>query len=441
MKTAQRRLVVQKYGGTSVSTPERIRAVAARVVAAKRQGCDVVVVVSAMGHTTDRLLAMAREVADDPHRRELDMLLSTGEITSTALLALAIRGLGEEAVSLTGGQCGIVTNDVHTNARILRIHTGRVREELDRGAIVVAAGFQGISPDGEVTTLGRGGSDTTACALAAALGVGSCQIFTDVDCVYSADPRVVAAAQPLAELHSDEMQEMAWHGAQVMKAEAVEFAKSNGVELEIGSPFSGVPGSRIRVGAKGNGRPAVFVPRRPAVAGVAGRTDLLRLSFAGPALAPAAAHDVFRRISGYDLVFGRLDGAGGGLLLLSTLEIPNPEQLRGDLEARFGGAVRIATGLGAVSLIGFGLGSRPAALLEALQVLAGSGVDVLDSFTGRESLSFLVDAAQVQAGVLKLHQAFVESRTESPSLLHGIEPQGWTLDDTAAETSGGPYGG
>ena len=193
-----RRLVVQKYGGTSVLSTEKIKAVASKVVATKRQGCDVVAVVSAMGHTTDRLLAMAREVADDPHRRELDLLLSTGELTSTALLAMAVRSLGEEAVALTGGQCGIVTNDVHTNARILRIHTARLREELERGAVVVVAGFQGVSSEGEVTTLGRGGSDTTATALAAALQADACQIFTDVDCVYSADPRLVAAAQPIA---------------------------------------------------------------------------------------------------------------------------------------------------------------------------------------------------------------------------------------------------
>jgi aspartate kinase len=187
------------------------------------------------------------------------------------------------------------------------------------------------------------------------------------------------------------------------------------------------------------GGSAAFVPRRPDVAGVTGRTDLLRLSLAG--LEADAAHDLFRRISGYDLVFGRLHGAGGAAgLLLSALEIPNPGQLRRDLDERFGGAVRVEDGLGAVSLIGFGLGSRPAALFEALQVLAASGIDVLDSFTGRESLSFLVDAAQVQEGVLTLHHAFVESRTAGPPLA-GLEPQGWTMNDAAAEESGGRYGG
>jgi aspartate kinase len=426
------RLVVQKYGGTSVMTPEKIRAVAGKVVATKRQGQDVVVVVSAMGHATDGLLALAREVAGDPHRRELDLLLSTGELTSTALLALAIRDLGEEAVALSGGQCGIVTNDVHTNARILRIHTARLRRELARGAIAVVAGFQGVSPEGEVTTLGRGGSDTTATALAAALGADACQIFTDVDCVYSADPRVVAAAQPLEELHGDEMQELAWHGAQVLKAEAVEFAKSNGVDLEIGSPFGGGSGSVVRAGAG-----SVFVPRRPEVAGVAGRTDLLRLSYEGSALPPQGSRELFRLIAGYDLVCGRLDSVGGPAgLLLSSLEIPNPEQLARDLDERFDGAVALEGGLGAVSLVGFGLGSRPAALFDALQVFEENGIDVLDSFTGRESLSFLVDASRVQEGVRALHRAFVESGPRVSG-----EPRPWNVGEAAATESGGSYGG
>jgi aspartate kinase len=418
-----KRLIVQKYGGTSVESLEKIRAVARKVVTTKREGCDLVVVVSAMGHATDRLLEMARQVTADPHRRELDILLSTGELTSMSLLAMAIRSLGEAAVSLTGGQCGIVTNEVHTNARILRVYTARLREELARGAIVVVAGFQGVSTGGEVTTLGRGGSDTTATALAAALGADACQIFTDVQCVYSADPRIVAAAQPLAELHSDEMQEMAWHGAQVMKAEAVEFAKSNGIGFEIGSPFSDIPGSRIRVDAEWPQGPYAFVPHRPEVAGVSGRIDLLRLSFASSTLATGDVEELVQLIAGYDLIFGRLNNVGGSVdLLLSTLEIPDPEQLRRDLDERFAGAVAMESGLGAVSLIGFGLGSRPAALFEALQVLAEEGIEVFDSFTGRESLSFLVDASRVHEGTRTLHRAFVES-VHGPALLHG-EPVG-----------------
>jgi aspartate kinase len=411
-----KRRIIQKYGGSSVATAEKIKAVARRVVATKQQGHDVVVVVSAMGHATDRLLDLARQVATDPHGRELDILLSTGELTSMSLLAMAIRDLGERAVALSGGQCGIVTNDVHTNARILRIHLPRLQEELAQGAVVVVAGFQGVSPDGEVTTLGRGGSDTTATALAAALNADACQIFTDVDCVFSADPRVVPAARPLAELRSDEMQEMAWHGAQVMKAEAVEFAKSNGIAFEIASAFGDSPGSHIRVDADGD----VFVPRRPEVAGVSGRTDLLRLAFRVSGLPDDCRREFFQRISGYDLVFGRLQHGGRVIdLLLSTLEISNPEQLSRDLDERFAGSIRMQTGLGAVSLIGFGLGSRPAALLDALQAFEEAGLAVLESFSGRESLSFVMEASQVQEGVRTLHRAFVKGKL-APALQQEI---------------------
>ncbi len=415
------RLIVQKYGGSSVATGEKIRQVAHRLAATRQQGHQVVVVVSAMGDTTDRLLAAAREVAADPRRRELDILLSTGELTSMSLLAMAIRHLGVEAVALTGGQSGIITNEVHTNARILRIQADRIREELARGAVVVVAGFQGVSTTGEVTTLGRGGSDTTATALAAALSADACQIFTDVDCVYSADPRKVPGAQPLAELHSDEMQEMAWHGAQVMKAEAVEFAKSNGIGFEIRSATSGSPGSRIRVGTEPQQGASVFVPRRREVAGVSGRTDLLRISASGSALAPGPRQLLFELISGYDMVFGRLDSLGGPMdLLLSTLEIPNPGQLRQELDERFGGLVSVADGLGAVSLIGFGLGSRPAALFDALRALEEAGLEILDTFTGRESLSFLTAASRVEEGVLKLHRSFVETRPVASLRSQGI---------------------
>lgn len=417
-------LIVQKYGGSSVATVEKIREVAHRVAAIRQQGHQVVVVVSAMGDTTDRLLASAREVAANPLRRELDILLGTGELISMSLLAMAIHNLGVEAVALTGGQSGIVTNEVHTNARILRIHADRVREELARGAVVVVAGFQGVSTMGEITTLGRGGSDTTATALAAALGADACQIFTDVDCVYSADPRKVPGAQPLAELHGDEMQEMAWHGAQVMKAEAVEFAKSNGVEFEIRSASGSAAGTRIRVGASPRLGGSVFVPRRREVAGVSGRTDLVRISVPSSALSPSSQQQLFELISGYDMVFGRLDSIGGSVnLLLSTLEIPNPGQLRQEFGERFGGLVSFIDGLGAISLIGFGIGSRPAALFDALRALKDEGIEILDTFTGRESLSFLTAAAQVSAGVLKLHRTFVECCPPSSPMESSSTPE------------------
>lgn len=406
-------LIVQKYGGTSVGTTENIKAVARKVVATKQRGCSVVVVVSAMGKTTDELSALAREMSSSPKRRELDMLLTTGEQTSIALLVMAIQALGEDAVSLTGGQCGIVTNTVHANARILRIHTARLRRELERGAIVVVAGFQGVSEAGDITTLGRGGSDTTAAALAAALDAEACQIFTDVESVYSADPRVLAG-RAIDEIHCEEMQEMAWHGAQVLKAEAVEFAKTNAVELEVRSTFGGGQGTRVRVDIPGP-ESTVFSPHRPAVAGVTGRSDLVRLTGHHSALEPGEWDAFFDRIAGFDLVFGAAGDGAGVDLLLSTQEIPNLEEFYVELGSRFHGAVTVDTGLGAVSLIGFGIGSRPKALKDALRVLRDAGFEVIQSFSGRESLSFLVDKARVPEGIRVLHRAFVESTAAPPA--------------------------
>lgn len=405
-------LIVQKYGGTSIDSIAAIRLIACQIVETTRENTSLIIVVSAMDQTTDDLLSLARKAASDPDRRELDALLSTGEIVSAALLAMAIRALGVEAISLTGSQAGILTNGVHSNARILEIQTGRLRRELERGRIVVVAGFQGMDEQGQVTTLGRGGSDTTAAALAAAFGARACQIFTDVDSVYSADPRVVSAARPIPEMRSDEMQEMAWCGAQVLKAEAVEFAKTNRVELQVRSAFEGGDGTHVRVAeaAPGPMETAVFKPHQPAVAGVAGRKDLLRLRGSAGALPVSRLDDLFDSIAGYDLVSGRLDKTDSTFdLLLSTQEIPDPQRLYVDLDLRFGGSVSMETDLGAVSLIGFGIGSRPKALWQALQALDRAELEVRGSFTGRESLSFLVDAERVEEGVRGLHQAFIET--------------------------------
>ena len=218
-------VIVQKYGGSSVADVDRIKKVADRVAAAKAAGKDVVVVVSAMGDTTDELLALARQVTDSPARRELDMLLTAGERISMALLSMALNARDVPAVSFTGSQSGIITNDAHANARIVEVRPFRVQDELERGKVVIVAGYQGVSYKREVTTLGRGGSDTTAVALAAALDAEACEIYSDVDGVYSADPRVVPDAARLAELSYEEMQELAEAGAKVLNAQAVEFAK------------------------------------------------------------------------------------------------------------------------------------------------------------------------------------------------------------------------
>src|SRR5918999_5916430 len=273
-------IVVQKYGGSSVADVERINKVADRVAATKEAGQDVVVVVSAMGDTTDDLLALAKQVTDSPSRRELDMLLSAGERISMAVLSMALNARGIPAVSFTGSQSGIVTNDAHTNARIVEVRPFRVQDELERGKVVIVAGYQGVSYKREVTTLGRGGSDTTAVALAAALDAEYCEICSDVDGVYSADPRIVSTAGRIPALSYEETQEMAESGAKVLNAQAVEFAKEKGIAIyarathgQLPGPDASSDGTVVRRGA----------PRMPGtVVGIASERDLLVLESDAP---------------------------------------------------------------------------------------------------------------------------------------------------------------
>src|ERR1700741_1954543 len=235
-------IVVQKYGGSSVADAPKIKRDAARVMLTRASGHNVVVVVSAMGDTTDELLALAKTISPNPDRRELDMLLSAGERISMALLSLAIRELGGNAISFTGSQSGIITNDRHVDARIIEVRPFRVQDELARGQIVVVAGYQGVAYRKEVTTLGRGGSDTTAVAMAAALDAEYCEICSDVDGVYSADPRVVPAARRVTQLSYEEMQELAESGAKVLHAQAVEFAKEKGIAIYARATAGAIPG-------------------------------------------------------------------------------------------------------------------------------------------------------------------------------------------------------
>src|SRR5437763_2860033 len=266
-------IVVQKYGGSSVADVARIKQVADRVMRTRREGHDVVVVVSAMGDTTDDLLRLAKSVSPNPDRRELDMLLSAGERISMALLSIAIRELGGDAISFTGSQSGIVTNDRHIDARIIEVRPFRVQDELARGRIVVIAGYQGVSYRREITTLGRGGSDTTAVAMAAALGAEWCEICSAVDGVYTADPRVVPAARRIGVLNYEETQEMAEAGAKVLNAQAVEFAKQHGIAIYARATAGPLPGRDPSAdGTVVRKHP----PRMPGtVAGVASEKDVI----------------------------------------------------------------------------------------------------------------------------------------------------------------------
>lgn len=407
------KIIVQKYGGSSVSTLEKLKGVAAKVIAAKRQGYAVVVVVSAMGDATDHLMNLARQISADPSRRDLDALLATGEMVSTSLLAIAIQEAGEKAVGLNGLQCGIFTNDVYSNARILEVRSAQVWKHLEQGAIVVVAGFQGFTSNGDLTTLGRGGSDTTAVALAAAMNAEHCEIYTDVAGVFTADPRLAPCARHLRELGAAEMQELAWTGAKVLKAEAVEFASTNDVPVVVRSTFEDGHDTWIHPQPESS---RTFRPHRAEVAGVSGRKDIIRIIFK-PEEFSDGGESIFHLIAKYDLV----SGAAGEFsdtadLLISNLEIPDPAALILELQDTHKGGITVCDELGMVSVVGFGLGSRPSAFFDAFSLLRRGAIPVLKSFTSRESLCFVVPASRVDEGVLLMHKAFIETNSPQPKL-------------------------
>jgi aspartate kinase len=395
------RVVVQKYGGSSVADVERIQRVADRVAHARASGRNVVVVVSAMGDTTDELLALARRVTESPARRELDMLLSAGERISMALLSMALNARGVPAVSFTGSQSGIITNDAHTNARIVEVRPYRVQDELARGKVVIVAGYQGVSYKREVTTLGRGGSDTTAVALAAALDAEACEIYSDVDGVYSADPGVVPEARRLSEIGYEEMQELAESGARVLNAQAVEFAKERGIALY----------ARATQGGSGETVVRRLPPRTPGrVVGVASETGLLRLSAAaGP---PALLAELLEQLDaarapGKQLLYEATPAGGHASVVLSLENLHDFAALRAALDARFGGRVALREGVGAVSAIGAGVNAGLANLRRALGEIDALGAELLGLSTSSFRISLLLDARHVPEAVRRLHAALV----------------------------------
>jgi aspartate kinase len=392
-------IVVQKYGGSSVADVERIGYVADRVAATKASGRDVVVVVSAMGDTTDELLALARKVSTSPSRRELDMLLSAGERISMALLSMALEERGVPAVSFTGSQSGIITNDAHANARIVEVRPFRVQDEIERGRVVIVAGYQGVSYKREVTTLGRGGSDTTAVALAAALEAEACEIYSDVAGVFSADPRVVPGARRLAEISYEEMQELAEAGARVLNAQAVEFAKERGITIYA------------RAARGGDGETIVrrHPPRAPGrVVGVASETGLVLLCSPRGGLRAMTA--VLERLdaggaAGKQL---RFDAPVGGSLVLSLENVHDFDVLRSDLRARHPD-IEILEGIGAVSAIGAGINATFRNVREAMRLVEPLGAPVLGVATSSFRISLLMDAAAVDEAARRLHEGLVET--------------------------------
>jgi aspartate kinase len=406
-----RETVVMKFGGTSVADAERIKRAARRIVQSKEAGNRVVAVLSARGKTTDELMAMAEEVSPHPEPRELDMLLSTGERISCALAAMVIKDLGHDAVSLTGSQAGIVTDTSHTNARIVDIRADRIRSALEEERIVLVAGFQGVSTDYDVTTLGRGGSDTTAVALAAALGADVCEIYTDVAGVYSADPRIVPTARKLVQVSFEEMLEMAASGAKVLQLRAVEYARNHGVRIHCRASFEDGPGTFVLTEAETMERPLITAVTHstdearltltdlPDVPGVAGRV-LTALADANVNVdmiiqnepAPRPAGDEQRADMSFTVPRADARVAAEAIELLAS-------------ELGFHGVVTDAS-MGKVSLVGAGMKSHPGVAAKAFSVLGEAGVNIEMISTSPIKISCVVREEDVPRAVGVLHRAF-----------------------------------
>jgi aspartate kinase len=383
--------VVMKFGGTSLGDPDMIRAVARRIVAARERGSRVVAVLSAMGQTTDELVALAHRVSVRPTPRELDMLISVGERISCALTAMAIHDLGLEAISLTGSQAGIVTDTVHGKAKIVDVRARRIHEALDRGQIVLVAGFQGVSTDFDITTLGRGGSDTTAVALAAALGAESCDIYTDVDGVFTADPRLVPRARKLTRLTYDEMLELAASGARVLQLRSVEFARNHNVTLHVRSTFTDADGTWIREEDEQMLEKAI-------ISGVTHTTE-----------------ETVYRLEGISAaaLFGALAEASVNVdtIVQTSPEIvfSAPAEERPEVEGvlgRLGVQWSARDDLGKVSLIGAGMKSHPGIAAKTFATLDAEGIPVQVVTTSPIKIACHVPSDLVARAVRALHEAF-----------------------------------
>ena len=384
-------IVVQKYGGSSVADVEKIRKVAEKVAATRRAGKDVCVVVSAMGDTTDDLLALAKKVSASPARRELDMLLTAGERISMALLSMALNDLGVPAISFTGSQSGIITNDSHASARIVEVRPYRVQDELGRGKVVIVAGYQGVSYRREVTTLGRGGSDTTAVALAAALGA-DCEIYSDVAGVFTADPRVVPDARRLDALSYEEMQELAQAGAKVLNAQAVEFAKEKGIAIHARSTFGGSEETVVRGDAH---------PER--IAGVASQRELALLGFPAAALGRVLGLLEERSAAASEIA---VSGERAGLVL-SLENVHDWPVLRDRLRAEVPGLTAEDEGIGAVSVVGTGLAASHRVLREVTAALEGLGAPPRAIFTSALRVTACCDARVLKDAAREIHKRVI----------------------------------
>jgi aspartate kinase len=402
-------LIVQKYGGTSVGNPERIKNVAARVAKYRAQGDQIVVVVSAMSGVTDGLIKMAKEIMPLPSEREMDMLLATGEQTTIALTAMALHALSVDAVSLTGAQAGIVTDGVHTKAKIQNITPKQVHALLDSGKVVIVAGFQGQTSEGQITTLGRGGSDLTAIALAAALKADLCQIYTDVDGVYTADPRIVKSARKLPEIAYDEMLELASLGAKVMQSRSVEFAKKFGVIFEVRSSLNDNPGTIVKEETKSM--------EDVVIRGVSLDKNQAKVTLVGVHDKPGVAARIFKALAdasiNVDMIVQNVSHGAGSPSTDISFTVDKPELLKATkvidgLKGEVGMREAIADeNIGKLSIVGVGMRSHSGVAAKVFETLAKHGVNIDMISTSEIKISVVIDLKRGEEAMRAVHEAFI----------------------------------
>jgi len=398
-------LIVQKYGGTSVADPDRMRAVADHVAFTKRHGNDVVVVVSAMGKSTDNLIKLANEVSSTQPGRELDMLLTTGERVSMALVCMALIDRGIDAVSFTGSQVGIITDTAHGKAKILEVRGDRVRAALADGKVCVVAGFQGVSTDKEITTLGRGGSDTTAVALAAALGADSCEIYTDVTGVFSADPRIVPQARKLTKINSDEMLEMAGAGSKVLALRSVEFARNHNVPLHVRSSFTWEPGTWVT-----SEEPSM---EDPIISGVVTDVSEAKVTVLGVPDQPGISAALFEPLAAANVNVDMIvqntstDGLTDISFTVPMADTRVSQEIVGQVAAEIGAkGVSHDNEIAKVSLVGAGMKTSPGIAAKMFRTLADEGVNIEMISTSTIRISVVIAADDLERAARSLHTAF-----------------------------------
>jgi aspartate kinase len=398
-------VIVHKYGGSSVADAARIRAVAERIVAARRAGRDVVVVVSAMGDTTDDLAAMAHDLTPVPNPRELDLLLTAGERIAMSLLAIAINAAGYPAASYTGSQAGIITDTAHGRARIIDVRPGRIREALSKGNIVIVAGFQGVSTAYDVTTLGRGGSDTTAVALAASLGADACEIYTDVPGVFTADPRIVPGARRLHAVSYEEMLELAASGARVLQLRSVEYARTHGVKVHVRSSFNDEPGTWI---IEEDVRMEQAI-----ISGVAADDSEAKITMQDVPDRPGVAAAIFRAVAaegaGVDMIVQNVsrDGKADVSFLVPKADLPHIATLIDRVVKEVSGSgYTTDDGIAKVSLVGAGIKSNPAVVADMFDALSAEGINIEMISTSSIRVSCVIRAAEKDRAVRCIHAKF-----------------------------------